>query len=178
MQDVLARADDWPVDTVAVGATRPDATVATHGPTDRVFRWASVTKVLTAWTTLVAVQDGHLHLDEPAGPEGSTVRHLLAMTSGLTDSESYKIPAGIDPYAYLSLLPVDRTPGTRWHYDTQVYRLLFPVLEAATGEPLQAYTDSRLSRPLGLTSLAWGGATLTIGMSTTCVTRNRLCRNR
>lgn len=126
----------------------------------------SIGKSVTSTLVGVALAEGAIaSLDVPIGewlPRWSqgmrgkiTVRHLLAMTSGLTASESYPIPAGIDPYSYLSLLPVDHTPGTRWHYDTQVYRLLFPLLEAATGESLQAYTDSRLSQPLGLTSLVW-----------------------
>lgn len=81
--EVLASADQWPVEVAMVGVTTAESVLATHGPTDRAARWASVTKVLTAWATLVAVQDGHLHLDEPAGPEGATVRHLLAHASGL-----------------------------------------------------------------------------------------------
>jgi CubicO group peptidase (beta-lactamase class C family) len=42
-----------------------------------------VTKLLTALTVLVAVDKGDVLLDEPAGPEGATVRHLLAHTSGV-----------------------------------------------------------------------------------------------
>ena len=53
------------------------------GPFDRSFPWASVTKPATALAVLVAVEEGTLALDEPAGPAGSTVRHLLAHASGL-----------------------------------------------------------------------------------------------
>jgi CubicO group peptidase (beta-lactamase class C family) len=42
-----------------------------------------VTKPVTAVATLVAAEEGIVDLDEPAGPEGSTVRHLLAHASGL-----------------------------------------------------------------------------------------------
>ena len=38
---------------------------------------------LTAYATLIAAEEGAVDLDEPAGPEGSTVRHLLAHASGL-----------------------------------------------------------------------------------------------
>jgi CubicO group peptidase (beta-lactamase class C family) len=48
-----------------------------------VFRWASVTKLVTALAALIAAEEGVIDLDEPAGPEGSTVRHLLAHASGL-----------------------------------------------------------------------------------------------
>ena len=55
----------------------------TAGPASQPFRWASVTKLLVALAALDAVQRGLLDLDEPAGPPGSTVRHLLAHASGL-----------------------------------------------------------------------------------------------
>lgn len=87
LSEVLARVDDWPPDTVAIGVTRATGTLATHGPTDAVLAFASVTKPLTAYGVLVAVRDGLLHLDEPAGPDGAaqdaTVRHLLAHAGGL-----------------------------------------------------------------------------------------------
>ena len=57
--------------------------LATHGARDEVVRWASVTKLVTALAALVAAEEGVIDLDEPAGPPGSTVRHLLAHASGL-----------------------------------------------------------------------------------------------
>jgi CubicO group peptidase (beta-lactamase class C family) len=78
----LAQIDGWPAEHAAAGVVSPDQT-STHGPTEREFQWASVTKLLTAMATLVAAEEGIVDLDEPAGPEGSTVRHLLAHASGL-----------------------------------------------------------------------------------------------
>ena len=49
----------------------------------REFPWASVTKLLTGLAVLVALEEGTVDLDEPAGPPGSTLRHLLAHASGL-----------------------------------------------------------------------------------------------
>ena len=49
----------------------------------RFYPWASVTKLATAVAVLVAAEEGIVDLDEPAGPPGSTVRHLLAHASGL-----------------------------------------------------------------------------------------------
>lgn len=84
---VLREVDDWPVDTVGVGVTAAERLLASHGAVNAVLPLASVTKPLTAYAVLVAVQDGAVHLDEPAGPkdapEGITVRHLLAHASGL-----------------------------------------------------------------------------------------------
>ena len=57
--------------------------VATRGAKTEPLRWASVTKLVTALAALVAAEEGVIDLDEPAGPPGSTVRHLLAHASGL-----------------------------------------------------------------------------------------------
>ena len=73
---------DWPVDHAAA-AVISDGDRRTAGPTERVFDLASVTKLLSAYAALVAIEEGTLDLDEPAGPPGSTVRHLLAHASGL-----------------------------------------------------------------------------------------------
>ena len=79
---------DWPVDHVAAAVVTADGTVAaTAGETDRVFRLASVTKLLTAYATLIAVEEGAVEWDTPAGPPGSTVRHLAAHASGLSFTE-------------------------------------------------------------------------------------------
>src|SRR6478735_8528427 len=84
----LAMIENWPVPTAAAAVVRADGTVAgTHGPTDRRFPLASVTKPLAAYAVLVAYEEGAVELDEPAGPEGATVRHLLAHTSGLAFDE-------------------------------------------------------------------------------------------
>jgi len=88
----------WPVDSAAGGVARRDGrglgsagpdgvfaarVVDTVGAIERSFAWASLTKLLVALAVLVAVEEESISLDEPAGPPGSTVRHLLAHTSGL-----------------------------------------------------------------------------------------------
>src|SRR5438876_3875333 len=85
--EALQRIDEWPAPAAAAGVLRDAEVVAVHGPRDRVFRWASVTKLVTALAALVAAEEGVIDLDEPAGPEGSTVRHLLAHASGLPFEE-------------------------------------------------------------------------------------------
>jgi CubicO group peptidase (beta-lactamase class C family) len=80
---LLASIEEWGADHAAAGVVRADENVARHGDEEHVFRWASVTKLLTASAVLVAAEEGIVDLDEPAGPEGSTVRHLLAHAAGL-----------------------------------------------------------------------------------------------
>ena len=79
----LEAIEHWPVETAAAGVVAAVGVLARRGPVDRVLPWASVTKLLTAGAVLVAAEEGILELDEPAGPPGSTVRHLLAHASGL-----------------------------------------------------------------------------------------------
>src|SRR5438094_5539490 len=81
--ELLAQVEAWPPQTVAVGVLLDGEVVGAHGPRDRVFRWASVTKLATALAVLVAAEEGVLDLDQPAGPPGSTIRYLLAHASGL-----------------------------------------------------------------------------------------------
>src|SRR5436190_1460523 len=96
---------------------------ASRGDLERVFPWASVTKLASAVAVLVAAEEGIVDLDEPAGPPGSTVRHLLAHASGLP----------FDPGP-----PIAR-PGTRRIYSNYG----FEVLAAHVGEraemPFAAY---------------------------------------
>lgn len=142
MQQVLARADQWPTETVAVGVTDANAIRATHGPTEQVFRWASLTKVLTAWATLVAVQDGALHLDEPAGPEGSTVRHLLAHASGLPPDEG-------GPTS-----PVER----RRVYSNHAYELLADLVADRVGTDFADHLQLEVLDPLGMDATTLDGS--------------------
>src|SRR5262249_33710926 len=54
-----------------------------HGSVDTPLRWASVTKLATAVASLVAVEEGIVDLEDPAGPPGCTLRHLPSHASGL-----------------------------------------------------------------------------------------------
>ena len=132
--------DRWPVDVAAVGVTCPDTTLAATGPLDEPLPLASVTKLLTATAVLVAVEEGTLDLDDPAGPEGSTVAHLLAHASGL----------GLDG-ARLS------PPGRRRIYSNAGFELLGQLLAARSGMPFEAYVTEAVLQPLGMTGTRAAG---------------------
>src|SRR4051812_8172921 len=85
--DALREIDDWGARTAAAGVVRAAGEPAVHGPRDAVVRWASVTKLLTGLAALVAVEEGTVDLDEPAGPPGATLRHLLSHASGVSLDE-------------------------------------------------------------------------------------------
>lgn len=134
IDDALATIDAWGADHVATALVGPDGIVASHGDTTRTFRWASVTKLATALAILAAVNEAILDLDEPAGPPGSTVRHLLAHASGLPfDGED-----------------VLAAPGTRRIYSNTGFDLLGSLLEESAGRPFAVALADRVLAPLGM----------------------------
>src|SRR5699024_4628250 len=78
---------------VSAAVVGPGGVVSTRGDDHRVYRLASVTKPIVAVAALIAVEEEAISLDEPAGPEGSTVRHLLAHASGLDFADRDKVRA-------------------------------------------------------------------------------------
>jgi CubicO group peptidase (beta-lactamase class C family) len=112
------------------------AILATHGPADEVLRWASVTKLVTALAALVAAEEGVIDLDEPAGPAGSTVRHLLAHASGLP----------FEPGA-----PTGR-PGQRRVYSNVGFEALADHIAARAEMPFADYLGAGVLEPLGMRS--------------------------
>lgn len=132
--DALRQVDEWPAENVAVGVVSGDAVVATHGPPDREFHWASVTKPVTALAALVAAEEGTIDLDEPAGPPGSTVRHLLAHASGLPFE-------GREPIA---------KPGTRRIYSNTGFEVLAELVASRAEMPFDVYLRQAVLNPLGM----------------------------
>ena len=83
--EALRQIEAWPAEHAAAGvATAGRGRGRARRHVDHRLGWGSVTKLLVAYATLIAAEEGALDLDEPAGPEGSTVRHLLAHASGLS----------------------------------------------------------------------------------------------
>jgi CubicO group peptidase (beta-lactamase class C family) len=132
--EALRQVEGWPARTAAAGVLRSGELVATHGPRDRVLRWASVTKLVTALAALVAAEEGVIDLDEPAGPEGSTVRHLLAHASGLPFE-----PGG----------PTGR-PGQRRVYSNVGFEALADHVAARAEMPFAEYLARGVLQPLGM----------------------------
>lgn len=141
----------WPVGAAAAAVVGPDGTVLeTYGDQDTVFPLASVTKPLVALSVLVAVEEGALGLDDPAGPEGSTVRHLLAHASGLAPDKDLVVAK----------------PGTRRIYSNAGFDVLGDHLAAVTGLGCADYLHQALAEPLGLTGTALVGPPHAGGQST------------
>jgi CubicO group peptidase (beta-lactamase class C family) len=132
----LNEVDRWPAENVAVAALTPEGVLAERGDRTRAFRWASVTKPITALAMLVAAEEGTLDLDEPAGPPGSTVRHLLAHASGLP----FEGTAPIAP------------PGKRRIYSNTGIEEAARVLERHAAMPFGEYLQQSVLDPLGMSA--------------------------
>jgi CubicO group peptidase (beta-lactamase class C family) len=132
--DALRQIDGWDVPFAAAGVTRADATVATRGDARRAVRLASVSKPVSALATLVAAEEGVVDLDEPAGPPGSTVRHLLAHASGLPFEGSVPIAA----------------PGRRRIYSNEGFAVLGDHVASRAEIPFAAYVRGAVCEPLRL----------------------------
>lgn len=130
----LAAIDGWGADHAAAAVVGPDGILAQHGEAERRFRWASVTKLATAMAILSAVDDGLIDLDEPAGPPGSTVRHLLAHASGL-------------PFEDEGLVA---KPGARRIYSNPGFDALGALLADRSERPFAVALSDRVLAPLGM----------------------------
>jgi len=132
--DALRQVESWEMDTATVAVVSPDGIRARVGPHDRMLPWASVTKLATALAVLVAAEEGAVDLDAPAGPPGSTVRHLLAHASGLP-------PDGRTPIA---------KPGERRIYSNAGFEVLAESVAEAAEMPFDEYLRLAVFEPLGL----------------------------
>ena len=93
-----------------------------------------------ALACLVAVEEGTLHLDEPAGehgPEGVTVRHLLAHAGG------YGFDTG-----------VVQPPGRTRIYSNTGFDALADHLALRAGMPATRYVAAAVFEPLALAATA------------------------
>jgi CubicO group peptidase (beta-lactamase class C family) len=133
--DALGAIDGWGAEHAAAAVVRPGRELKRYGDDGHEFRWASITKLLTAYALLVALEEGIVDLDDEAGPVGSTIRHLAAHASGLP------FESGGAPIA---------RPGQRRIYSNPGYEALAEVVGAAAGMPFEDYLRAAVCEPLGL----------------------------
>jgi CubicO group peptidase (beta-lactamase class C family) len=150
----LEALDEWPVPAAAAAVVGPTGVLATHGDTGRVFALASVTKPLVARAVQIAVEEGVVELDTPAGPPDSTIRHLLAHASGLAMHSKY----------------VMAKPGARRMYSNYGFTVLAETVQEESGIEFGRYLTEAVFEPLGMADTrlddgAWAagfGATSTV----------------
>ena len=124
---------DWPGDTFAAAVINGDD-IDRVGDLGKVFALMTVTKPLSAYGFLMAVEEGIFDLDTPLGPEGSTVRHLLAHASGVGFKEGDKV----------------RGVGERRVYSNYGFQLLADAVPASAVMPVADYLREGILDPLGM----------------------------
>lgn len=131
----LGDIDGWGAEHASAALVGPNGTLGTHGDGAYRYRWASVTKLVTALTVLIAVERGQIALDEPAGPPGVTVRHLLAHASGLAFEGD----------------GILGRPGSHRIYSNPGFDLLGAMVAERAGTGFGAVLGEWILRPLGMT---------------------------
>jgi D-alanyl-D-alanine carboxypeptidase len=131
-----------------------------------VYRIGSIAKQMTAAAVLRLEQEGRLSVSDPierflpdVPPQwaGVTLHHLLTHTSGIPsytnvrefwDRATERLSVS-DRLAYVTRLPLDFEPGSRWAYSNTGYLLLGPIIERASGVTYAHYVKQLLA-PVGL----------------------------
>ena len=121
--------------------------------------WASAGKTITAFLVGKAQEENFLSINDntstylgqgwtsctPTQENNIKIRNQLTMTSGLNDGV-------VDSDCTLNTcLEYTANAGTRWAYHNAPYTLLESVLQNATGQPINTYTQLKLKNPTGMT---------------------------
>lgn len=125
---------DWPVPAASAAVVGPAGVLARYGDPAAEYRLASVTKPLVARAAQVAVEEGVVDLDTPAGPPGSTVRHLLAHASGVS----------------MNSAELMAEPGSRRVYSNYGFQVLAEMVEQHSGIEFGRYLAEAVFEPLGM----------------------------
>jgi CubicO group peptidase (beta-lactamase class C family) len=147
----LQRVSEWPVGNAAAavilpareppGQPTPTARpIEVFGDVDHPYQLASISKPLSAWATLVAVEEGIVALDEVPHrvevQDGCTLRHLLSHAGG---------------YPFDGAVPI-APPGRRRIYSNTGFELAAAEVAAAADMPFDDYLRQAVFEPLGMSS--------------------------
>ena len=144
-------------------------------PDRTMFRWASISKPLTALAAMQLVEQGKLDLDAdvrtyvPEFPDKGvkiTPRQLLAHQAGIvhyTNGEVIQTKADYDaehPFADVVTAldmfkesPLVAKPGEKYSYTTHGFMLLGAVVQRVGDQPYTEQVAERIGKPLGMLGL-------------------------
>jgi CubicO group peptidase (beta-lactamase class C family) len=138
----------------------PDARSVKAGT---LYDLASLTKVVATTTmAMILVDEGRLVLDRPVqdflpgfqspGKEMVKVRHLLTHSSGLdaTAPLFQEVRGKADYVERIAAMDLGYPPGSRSVYSDLGVILLGEILEITAGQPLDAFVQERVFKPLGM----------------------------
>ena len=163
--------------TILIGEKDGTSRILTVGPNpvaaDAVWRWASITKQLTAVIAMQEVEKGRLDLDAPVSrywPEWKAptaarirIRDLLLHNSGLPQPDSSPPDKDGVPAFYRSAAvapaqsaagfcagPARAAPPAKFEYNNCDTIVLAEVLARITHQPFEKLLSRRIARPLGM----------------------------
>lgn len=146
----------------------------------KVWRWASVSKQITATIAMQEVAAGRLDLDKPIRAylptsrapfaDQLTSRMMMQHVSGLPHTEDS--PSEVDGWSRFYRVPLDspdtgvawcegptdRRPPNEFHYGDCDFIMMGAVLEAVTHKRYADLVAERIAKPLGLTSIGVSAA--------------------
>ena len=148
--ETLQSIDTWGAQHAAASVVGQRDVLASHGDSHRRFPVASVTKLISSLAILVAVEEGTVSLEDQAGPPGSTLRHLLSHSSGLSFETD----------------DVAAAPGVKRIYSNRGYELAAEHLELRAEMPFAQYVSEAVLEPLGLLDTSLDGSAAKDAVST------------
>lgn len=144
---------------------------------DDLFRIGSITKPFVATLMLQLVDEGLIALDDPIADylpseivsnvqnaDGTTVRQMLQMTSGIydyTESDAFDEASQADPQGwwtpeatveYAFGEPAYFAPGDDYYYSNTNYNLAQIIIEFVTEQSLADVLEERIFAPLGMST--------------------------
>ena len=147
MSEALDLIAEWPVSAASAAVVGPIGILASRGDLTRAYRLASVTKPLVARAAQVAIEEGVVDLDTPAGPPGATIRHLLAHASGLAMHSAEELA----------------WPGTRRVYSNYGFAVLAETVQIHSGIEFGRYLTEAVFDPLGMSGSHLDGGAAAAG---------------
>lgn len=142
---------------------------------ETMYRWASISKPITALLAMQLLERGALDLERdvrdyvpefPEKPHVVTARHLLCHQGGIVHYSNGEVIRSFRDYAekhpfanvihaldYFRESPLVAEPGTKYSYTTHGFMLLGAVVERAGKQPFVEQVRECLTGPIGLDSL-------------------------
>ena len=138
----------------------------------------SCTKSIMSILIGIAIEQGHIPdvnvpvlniLDDPEYKTGDkrmeslTLKHLLAMRTGLRSQDSYlygwrglfEMQATDDWIKHVLNLPLEVEPGSRFEYSNMASFLLSAIIARSTGTDTLSFARKNLFEPLGIKDVKW-----------------------
>lgn len=142
---------------------------------DTIFESGSVAKQFTAGAIVLLAQDGKLSLDDPVRkyvpelPDFGTpilIRHFLTHTSGIRSQWPLMMLSGRPPGQAVHTVDeileqvsfqkeLNFKPGDEYLYNNTAFTLLGVIVQRVSGQSLDAFSQERLFKPLGMTRTSW-----------------------